>query len=109
MPMLHVVLELGNLSAADVWARKMIEAFREIDFASNRHHGSFSIEVGVAVWATLPIFVMIDRLSVVADITEAAGFMWDDDAGFELFFPAFKAVDPPSIHLNSWRAHLKLD
>ena len=79
----HVVFELGNLSAADVWARKTIAAFQESYFASTRNYSAWCIELNASVWMTLPIFVMMDRFSIIADMTAAAGFMWDD-VGFEL-------------------------
>lgn len=88
--MFHVVLEIGNLSASDVWARKTTSAFHEINFASTRSYSAWVNEL-FTIWNTLPVFIMIDRPSVVADITEAAGLEWDD-IGFELCFPALKAL-----------------
>ena len=102
----HVVFELGNLSAADVWARKTIAAFQESCFASTRNYSAWSFEVGCSVWLTLPIFVMMDRFSIIADMTTAAGFMWDD-VGYELYFPNHKAA-APSVQYIPWKVHLKL-
>ena len=73
--MYHVVFELGNLSAADVWARKTIAAFQESCFASTRNYSAWCIELNASVWMTLSIFVMMDRFSIIADMTTAAGFV----------------------------------
>ena len=104
--MYHVVFELGNLSAADVWARKTIAAFQESYFASTRNYSAWCLELCGSVWITLPIFVMMDRFSIIADMTTAAGFMWDD-IGFELWFPSVKAACP-SLQYIPWKVHLKL-
>ena len=103
--MFHVVLEIGNLSASDVWARKTTSAFHEINFASTRSYSAWAFEL-FPVWIALPVFIMIDRPSVVADITEAAGLEWDD-IGFELYFPAVKAK-VIALDYNSYKAHLKM-
>ena len=103
--MFHIVLEIGNLSASDVWARKTTSAFHEINFASTRSYSAWATEL-FTIWIALPVFIIIDRPSVVADITEAAGLEWDD-IGFELCFPALK-TKIPAIDYNSYKAHLKM-
>ena len=94
-------LVYGNMDAVDLWHRKSLAAFEDIDLPSSGDYATWAIEVAhCMVSIATSLLLLLGQHGKAASLLKAVGFTWDAQGfqRFDTFFSAYQAVAPSLDH-----------